>query len=82
VRGDGQPGRAPGEGRVDLLDVAQVLVLGVVAALGQLLPLGRVVEVGQAGVVQLQVLAAEPGQRRDLGGIGGREVGPEWSAWP
>jgi hypothetical protein len=69
--------RATGDGGVDLLDVPQMLVLGVVAALGQLGPLGRVVEVGQAGVVELQVGAAERGQRLDLFGVGGREVRPE-----
>ena len=52
-------------------------VLGVLAALGDLRALGRVVQVGQAGVVELQVGAAQRGQPPDLVGVGGGQVGPE-----
>ena len=52
-------------------------MLGVVAALGDLRPLGRVVQVGQAGVVELQVLAAQLAEAPHLVGVGGRQVGPE-----
>ena len=37
----------------------------------------RVVEVGEARVVELQVAAAGRGERRDLGAVGRGEVGPE-----
>ena len=47
--------RPAGERGVDLPDVALVLVLGVAALRGELGALLRVVEVGQAGVVELQV---------------------------
>ena len=53
-----------GEGRVDVADVLLVLVLGVAAALGDQRALLGVVEVGQAGVVELQVRAAERRRRR------------------
>ena len=39
--------------------------------------LRRIVQVGQPGVVELQVAAAELGERGDLGGVGGRQVGEE-----
>ena len=51
-----------GERRVDLPDVALVLVLGVAALPATICALLRVVEVGQAGVVELQVGAAELGR--------------------
>ena len=47
---------------VDVPDVGLVQVLGVLALAGHLLALARIVEVGEAGVVELEVLAAE---RRD-----------------
>src|SRR5215467_1002726 len=55
VRGDREPRGLGRERGVDLADVAQVLVLGVLAAPGDLRALRRVVEVGQAGVVELEV---------------------------
>jgi hypothetical protein len=54
---------------VDLLDVAQVHVLGVLAAPGDLGALGRVVQVGQRGVVELQVGAAQLAQPLHLVGV-------------
>jgi hypothetical protein len=77
VRGDLHVGRAPRDGRVDLLDVAQVLVVGVLALGGHLRPLRGVVEVREAGVVQLEVAAAEIGERAHLVGVGRGEVRPE-----
>ena len=62
---------------VDLADVAVVQVLGVFAAAGDLGALGGVVEVGQAGVVELQVGAAQGAEPGDLVGVGGGQVGPE-----
>ena len=44
---------------VEVADVGLVLVLGVVAELADLLALARIVEVGEARVVELQVGAAE-----------------------
>jgi hypothetical protein len=63
VRGDGHAGRLVLDRRVDLLDVAQVQVVGVLAALADLGALGGVVQVGQAGVVELQVGAAQGASR-------------------
>jgi hypothetical protein len=77
MRGDGQPGRLVGQRRVDLADVAQVHVVGVLAAGGDLGPLGRVVEVGQGRVVELQVGAALIGEPGHLVGVGCGQVGPE-----
>ena len=53
-------------------------MLGVLAALGDLGALRRVVQVGQAGVVELQV-ACSPASasRAHLIGVGGGQVGPE-----
>ena len=62
VRGDRQRVRAAGERGVDLPDVALVQVLGVAALRGELGALLGVVEVGQAGVVELQV-GARPAPR-------------------
>src|SRR5215469_1142522 len=66
-----------GERVVDLPDVAQVQVVGVLTARGDLGPLRRVVQVGQAGVVELQVGAAQGGQPGDFVGVGGGQVAPE-----
>jgi hypothetical protein len=66
VRGDGHPSGLGRERRVDLLDVPQVQVVGVLPALGDLRSLGRIVEVGQAGVVELQVGAARSLQNSSM----------------
>ncbi len=54
-----------------------MLVFGVVAAIVEQPPLSGVVQVGEAGVVELQVAAAQAGDAADLFGVGGTEVGPE-----
>src|SRR6185369_5293458 len=77
VRGDGHVRGLAGDRVVDLLDVPQVHVLGVLAASGDLGALGRVVQVGQRGVVELQVGAAQLVQPLDLVGVGGGQVRPE-----
>jgi hypothetical protein len=71
------PGGRARQRPVDLLDVAQVQVLGVVAALGDHRPLRRVVEVGKAGVVELEVGAAQLADAPDLLGVGVAQVAPE-----
>jgi hypothetical protein len=71
VGGDGHPGWLVLERGVDLADVAQVQVLGVLAAFADLGALGGVVEVGQAGVVELQVGAAQFAEPAYLVGVGG-----------
>jgi hypothetical protein len=58
-------------------DVELVLVLGVAAHARDHLALLGVVEVRQARVVELQVRAAEAGQRADLRRVRAREVVPE-----
>jgi hypothetical protein len=69
--------RAAGERGVRLADVAQVHVVGVLTAPGDLRPVLRVVEVGQARVVELEVAAAHGGQPPHLLGVGCPKVGPE-----
>jgi hypothetical protein len=54
-----------------------VHVLSVLAAFGDLGALGGVVEVGQAGVVELQVGAAQLAEPAYLVGVRGGQVGPE-----
>ena len=71
------PSGRPGQRLVDVLDVGLVLVLGVAADLGDVLALLGVVEVGERGVVELQVGAAGVAEPADLLGVGGGEVGPE-----
>jgi hypothetical protein len=77
VRRDGHAVRAALEGAVERRDVALVLALRVAADGGDELALGWVVEVGQAGVVELQVRAAELAEAADLLGVGRAEVVPE-----
>src|SRR6266705_912024 len=77
VGGDGHAIRPARQRGVDLADVAQVQVLGVVAALGHHPALLGVVEVRQAGVVELEVGAAQLGDPPDLLGVGAAEVAPE-----
>src|SRR5436305_10743360 len=77
VRGDRHAGGLGHERVVDLADVAQVQVVGVLAPGGDLGPLYRVVEVGQAGVVELEIGTPQGGQPGDLVGIGGGQVAPE-----
>ena len=73
-RHGGWPGR---QGGVDLADVAEVLAAGVVAPPGQHGALNRIIQIGQAGVVELEVGAAELREGGDLGGVGGAQVVPE-----
>ena len=77
MSGDRQALRPAGERRVDLPDVALVLVLGVAALRRELGALRRVVEVGQAGVVELQVGAAERRDAVDLRRVRRRQPLPE-----
>src|SRR5215472_901583 len=77
VGGDRHIGGPAGQRAVDVLDVALMLVLGVPADLRDVLALRRVVHVGQAGVVELQVAAAEVVQPPGLLGVGRDQVGPE-----
>lgn len=60
MRAHGHPGRLVGERLIDQADVDQVLVLGVAADAIDIGALHRVVEIGEAGVVELQVAAAHP----------------------
>jgi hypothetical protein len=71
------PGGRARQRPVDLLDVAQMQVLGVVATPGDHRPLRRVVEVGEAGVVELEVGAAQLADAPDLLGVGVAQVAPE-----
>ena len=59
VRRDAHPVRPVGERLVDVADVLDVLALGVAADRRDVLALVRVVHVGEARVVELQVGAAE-----------------------
>jgi len=54
-----------------------VLVLSVPTLAGELGPLIRVVEVGEARVVELQIAAPERGDLVYLLGVGGTQAGPE-----
>ena len=72
-----RPSGRSAEGGVDLADVALVLVLAVAALAGDHLPLMGVVQVGEAGVVQLEVAAPERGEGLDLRGVRRAEVVPE-----
>ena len=60
-------------------DVVLVQVRRVAADRLDVLALRRVVDVGEAGVVELQVAAAELVDALDLLGVGGGEVVPEAS---
>ena len=71
------PSGRSGERLVDVADVGLVLVLGVAADRAHVLALGRVVEVGEARVVELQVGAAQLAETPDLLGVGGGQVRPE-----
>ena len=71
------PGGPVGDRSVDLADVAQVRVVGVLAPRGQDGALGGIVHAGQERVVELKVAAAQRGERANLVGVGGGQVGRE-----
>lgn len=71
------PSGRPASGVVHLIDVAEVLVICVVAPLREHLALRRVVQVGEAAVVELQVGTAELAEPADLLGVCGAQVRPE-----
>ena len=77
VRGHPQAVRPAGDRGVDVLHVLLVQVVGVAALRGDQRALLRVVEVGEAGVVELEVGAAELGHPPHLLGVRRGEVGPE-----
>ena len=77
VRGDPHPLRAAGDRGVDVRDVLLVQVLGVPALGRDHRALLGVVEVGEAGVVELEVGAAELPETADLLGVRRGEVRPE-----
>ena len=77
VRRHGHALGATGERLVHVPDVLDVLALGIAADRGGVRPLGRVVQVREARVVELQVRAAELAEPPHLIAIGGGEVGPE-----
>ena len=66
MRADGHAGRLAGERLVDQADVDQVLVLAVPADAVDVSALCRVVEIGEACVIKLQVGAT---QRREAGDL-------------
>ena len=77
MRGDRHTFGPSRDRRVDLLDVAQVLVIGVIAAFRDHLTLRRVVEIGEGRVVELEVRATELAETADLFCVGRAEVTPK-----
>jgi hypothetical protein len=77
VRGDRHVSGTPRHRRVGERDVPLVHVLCVLAALGYVRALRRVVHVGQGRVVELEVAAALRGEAPHLLVVGRTEVGPE-----
>ena len=75
--GDRHAGRLGGHRRVDLADVAQVLVFSVVATGSQQGPLTGIVQVGETGVVELEISATQVRQGGHLVCIGSAQVVPE-----
>ena len=75
VRRHGHALGPAGERLVHVADVLDVLALGVAADRGGVRPLRRVVEVGEARVVELEVGAAELAEPPHLLAVGGGEVG-------
>src|SRR6266436_4110875 len=73
----GHARRLAGERGVDQADVGQMLLLAVAADARHIGALGRVVEIGEAGVVELQIGAAECGKTGDLLPVDPGEVVPE-----
>jgi hypothetical protein len=71
------PGRPLGKRLVDEADVDQVLVLAIAADAIDIGALRGVVEIGEAGVVELQIGAAERREAGDLLGVDLGEVVPE-----
>src|SRR6185437_8321481 len=66
-----------GQRGIDEADISEVLALAAAAQLRNVVALRRVVEIGEAGVVELQVAAAELAECRYLVGIDAAEVVPE-----
>src|SRR5260370_40495554 len=77
MRAHGHAGGLLGERGVDEADIGQVLALARAAEPGDVVALRRVVEICQAGVVELEIAATELAQRRDLVGIDAAEIVPE-----
>ena len=77
VRRHRKPGRPVGERLVDVADVGLVLMLRVAADRAHVLALLRVVDVGEARVVELEIRAAELGDATHLLPVRSDEVGPE-----
>src|SRR5208283_5835595 len=74
----GHIGGLPPERRIDQPDVDEVLPLSVAADSAYVLALPGIVEIRQAGVVELQIGAAELPQGLDLGSVNLGEVAPEF----
>jgi hypothetical protein len=77
VRRHRKPARPVGERLVDVADVGLVLVLRVAADRAHVLAVLRVVDVGEARVVELEIRAAELGDATHLLPVCSDEVGPE-----
>ena len=71
------PSGRPCERLVDVVDVLDVLALGVAADRRDVVALVRVVHVREARVVELEVRAAELAEPAHLLAVGGGQVGPE-----
>ncbi len=71
------PGGLAGERLVDQADVGVVLGVAVAADAVDISALGGVVEIGEAGVVQLQIGAALRGKAGDLVAVDQGQVVPE-----
>ena len=72
-----RPSGRPSKGAVDVCDVRLVQVVGIAADGGDVLALGGIVDVREAGVVELQVGTPQGGQALHLVGVRRRQVGPE-----
>ena len=74
MRGDPEIGGLVRQRTVDHLDVLLVQMLGVAADRHDVLALRRVVDVGEARVIELQVATAEVVDALSLLAVGGREI--------
>src|SRR6516225_1045464 len=70
--------RSPRHRTVELPYISQMLAFTVAALLGNVFALFRIIQIGQTGVVELQIRTTQVSQRPQLSGVHFAEIVPEF----